>query len=107
MSVGFLTKYLNPRMCSSQVSCVSWERRRFLRANLGVIVPIFDGTDGGFTQTKSQPKRGFSAVKMDGRWKGQWLLFFGVANLVRDIEMAMRWFSTKQIGPATSTHELF
>lgn len=24
---------------------------------------------------------------MDGRWKGQWLLFFGVANLVRDIEI--------------------
>ena len=78
----------------------------FFLANLGVIVPIFDGTDGGLAQTKSQPKRGFSAVKMDGRWKGQWLLFFGVANLVRDIEMAMRWFSTKQIGPATSTHEL-
>lgn len=58
---------------------------------------------GGSLKQKASQREWFSAVKMDGRWKGQWLLFFGVANLVRDIEMAMRWFSTKQIGPATST----
>ena len=32
---------------------------------------------------------------------------YDVAHLVGDIEMAMRWFSTKQIGPATSTYRSY